>query len=75
MENNYIEIEYLGKKVNILKYNSESNNQFNKRLEYIKILEKKKIDWKEANRLSKIWYGIHCKKCKYLPNVYHSVMF
>ena len=74
MENNYIEIEYLENKVLILQYLSESNNQFKKRLDYIKKLEKKKIIWKEANILSKLWYFIKFKKCKYAPEIYYKVI-
>jgi len=74
MENNYMEIEYMDKKVKLLQYQSESTNQFNKRIEYIKKIEKKNIDWKEANRLSKIWYSIKAFGCKYPPEIYHRVI-
>ncbi len=73
METNYTEIIYLNKKEQLLQYLSESNNQFEQRLEYIKKLEKSNIDWKEANRLSKVWYCIQFKKCKYAPELYHKV--
>ncbi len=74
MENNYIEINYKNKPVQILKYISESNLQFNAKLDYIKKIEKNDIDWKEANRLSKIWYCIKYKNCKYTPEIYYKVM-
>jgi hypothetical protein len=74
METNYIEIEYLGKKEKILQYLSESNNQFNQRLKYIKKLEQKKIIWKEANILSKLWYCIKFKNCKYAPEINFKVI-
>lgn len=74
MENNYVEINYKNKPVQILKYISESNLQFNAKLDYIKKIEKNDVDWKEANRLSKIWYCIKYKKCKYAPEVYYKVM-
>jgi hypothetical protein len=74
METNIKTINYMGKEVTILQYLSESINQFNKRLEYIKKLENKEIDWKEANRLSKIWYCIKFKNCRYTPDVYHTVI-
>jgi hypothetical protein len=74
METNYIEIEYLDAKVKVLQYLSESDNQFNKKLEYIRKLEKKKIIWKEANVLSKLWYCIKFKNCKYAPEVYYKVI-
>jgi hypothetical protein len=77
METNYIEINYKNKPVNILRYISESNSQFNAKLDYIKKIENNKnnIEWKEANRLSKIWHCIKYKKCRYAPEIYHKVMF
>ena len=73
MENNYKEIMYMNKAINILQYLSESNNDFNKRVEFIKKLEDKGIDWKEAIKLSKLWYCITIKKCKYSPEIYNKV--
>ncbi len=73
METNYIEISYQNKPVKILQYLSESNSQFNAKLDYIKKLEKSNLDWKEANRLSKIWSCIKYKKCRYTPEIYHKV--
>ncbi len=73
METNYKSINYLNKEVGILQYLSESDSQFAQRVEYIKLLEKAKVDWKEATRLSKIWYCIKFKSCKYAPEVYHKV--
>lgn len=74
METNYINIKYMEEDVKCLQYLSESNNMFNKRLEYIKKLETAKVHWKEAQRLSKIWYCIKFKNCKYLPELYHMVI-
>ena len=74
METNYKSINYLEKSVDILQYLSESDTQFSQRLEYIKLLEKAKVDWKEATRLSKIWYCIKFKNCKYAPEVYYKVI-
>jgi hypothetical protein len=74
MENNYKEIEYMGNIIKVQIYLSESNIQFQKKLEYIKKLEKASIDWKEANRLSKIWYCIKFKNCRYTPEVYNMVI-
>ena len=74
MEQNYIEINYQNKSVKLLQYLSESNNQFNKRLEYIQKLEKVNVDWKDTQRLCKVWYCIKYKKCKYLSELYHKVL-
>ena len=74
METNNRDIIYLNKPVKILQYLSESDKQFNKRLEYIKLLEKANINWKEAVRLSRIWYGIKVLNCKYQSEVYNKVI-
>jgi len=65
MENNFIEILYLGNKVKILRYLSESNYLFNQRLKYIENLEKKKIKWKDALNQTNLWYYNKFKNCKY----------
>jgi len=74
METNNIQITYSNKQVDITQYLSESDTQFAKRLEYIKLLEKANVDWKEANSLSKVWYCIKFKNCKYAPEIYHKVI-
>jgi hypothetical protein len=74
METNYHDIKYQDKTVKILQFLSEPESKFNLRIEYIRKLEKKNIEWKEAHRLSKIWYAIKFKKCKYPPEVYHRVI-
>jgi len=74
METNYKDIKYLGENVKLLQYLSESNTQFVQRVEYIRKLEKDNIPWKEAARLSKVWYCITFKKCKYPHELYHKVM-
>jgi len=70
MENNYREIIYCNKKYKILQFMSESNTQFNERLDYIKSFKENNIDFKEAVRLSKIWMCITMKKCKYNKETY-----
>ena len=69
MENEYLTIKYLNEQVKILRYIGESNHQFNKRLNYIKMAEEKNIPAKEAIRLSKIWFCIVYKKCKYSHHI------
>jgi hypothetical protein len=73
MENNYKQIIFMNKSIKLLKYLSESNNDFNKRIEFIKTLEDKDIDWKEAIKLSRLWYCIIIKKCKYPPETFNKV--
>jgi hypothetical protein len=74
MENEYVIIKYLNDDINILKYISESNNQFNNRLIFMSKLEKKNINYKEALRLSKIWFSIKYKKCTFPYEIYNYVM-
>ena len=73
MENNYKEIIYLDKSIKILQYLSESNNNFNKRIEFIKKLENKNVDWKEAIKLSRLWYCINIKNCKYPIEILNKI--
>jgi hypothetical protein len=74
METNYINIQYMNNTVTILQYVSESNIQFNKRIEYIRLLEAAKVEWIDAYKYSKIWYCIKFKKCKYLPEIYNKII-
>ena len=56
------------------KFISESDYEFQNRLLFIKKLENNNIDIKEAIRLSKIWYCIKYKKCKYPNEIYTNIM-
>ena len=53
---------------------SESLTRLNKRKKYIKILEDNNFNWKDANKLSKIWYNIIYNKAKYTSELYNLVM-
>ena len=74
MESNYREIMYNNTKQKILQYLSESDTQFNKRLDYIKSLESTNIKFNEVIRLSNIWMNITMKKCKYNKETYLLVI-
>lgn len=69
-----IEILYQNKKKIITKYTFESNKRFNERLLFIKKLENDDIEWKEAVKLSKIWYNIIYNKCKYNRVLYSLII-
>lgn len=73
MESQIQQIKYLNKNVNITQYLCESDEQFNSRLELIKKLEEKNIEWKQAQKLSKIYYNVKFKKCRYSPIVYNMI--
>ena len=60
--------------MDIIKFVEESNLQFYNRLLFIKKLEDNNINKKEAIRLSKIWYCIKYKKCKYPLEIYNNIM-
>jgi len=66
-------IIYLNTQSNIVQFLSESNEQFKDRLELIKKLEKNNIDFNNAINISKIYYNVKYKKCKYAPFVYNRV--
>lgn len=73
MENNYIYIYYNNNNEYLLQYNEESNNQFLKRIEFINKLNKLNINWNNALNLSKIWYCINFKNCKYKNEIYNYI--
>lgn len=73
MESQIHQIKYLDKDMKITQYLCESDEQFTLRIELIKKLEEKKIDYKQALKLSKIYYNIKFKKCKYTPVVYNMI--
>jgi hypothetical protein len=73
MESQIQQIKYLNKNVNITQFLCESDEQFNSRLELIKKLEEKNIEWKQAQKLSKIYYNVKFKKCRYSPIVYNMI--
>jgi hypothetical protein len=73
MENNYIIINYNNNEEYLLQYNEESTNQFSKRIEFINKLKKLNINWNDALNLSKIWYCITFKKCKYKNEIYNYI--
>jgi len=74
MENTFVDITYNKQKQTIIRYNAESEETFNNKLAFIKKLETKNVAWKEAERLTNIWYGIFVCGCKYEQNVYLNVM-
>lgn len=73
MELQIHQIKYLDKDMKITQYLCESDEQFTLRIELIKKLEEKKIDYKQALKLAKIYYNIKFKKCKYTPVVYNMI--
>ena len=66
-------IKYLGKNEKIYQFYSESNNFFNKRLNFISKLENNKIPYKDALKMSKAWQNIKIKKCKYKKKLYEKI--
>lgn len=67
-------IKYKGKNELIEQFPSETINRFNKRQLFIKLLEEDNFNWKEAHKLSKVWYNIIYNKTKYAFELYNVVM-
>lgn len=67
-------INYKGKDEILDIFPSESVYRLNKRIEFIKVLEANNFNWKDANKLSKIWYNIIYYKTKYTSEVYNEIM-
>lgn len=63
-------IKYNGENKKIKKFISESEFIFNEKLNFIKKLEDKNIDFKHVEKYSKIWVNIKFKKCKYNKKIY-----
>ena len=59
--------------MDIKQFIDESEYRFNLRLNFIKILEKKKYNLKETIKLSKLWYNIKFNKCKYDKEIYNLI--
>jgi len=66
-------IKFNNKNETIIQFFSESDEQFNSRLELLKKLEEDNINWKEALKISKIYLNIKFKNCKYTPQVYYMI--
>ena len=73
METQIENITYLDKNETIVKFFTESDEIFNSRLELLKKLEKEKVPYKDALKLTKIYIYVKYKKCKYNPQLYHSI--
>ena len=73
METQSHKITYLNNEVIITQFVSESTEQFTTRLELLKKLEKANIIWKEAQKISKIFYNVKYKKCTYTQPVYNMI--
>ena len=74
MESTHFVINYKDDNISIIRFLSESNNQFNQRLNYIRKLEKNNINCNEIQNLSLIWYNIKFKKCKYNYEIENRVL-
>ncbi len=73
MEDIYI-IKFRNNEEKLDSYPSECLTRINKRKKFIKILEENEFNWKDANKLSKIWYNINYNKSKYSQDIYNIIM-
>ena len=69
-----VTIIYLNKSEKMTKFISESNKTFNKRNELIRLMENDNLSWKEAHKLSKIWYNIKLNNAKYNSDLYKKYL-
>ena len=65
-----LDIIYLKNKEKIVKFDMESQKRFNIRIKFIQLLEEEQVKWKDAHKLSKIWYNITYNKCKYSQPIF-----
>jgi hypothetical protein len=72
--NEEITIVYLDKSEKMTKFITESESIFNERVELIRLMEKDEISWKEAHKLSKIWYNIKLNNAKYNIDLYKKYL-
>lgn len=70
-----VTIVYLNKSVKMTKFIPESDKTFNKRNELIRLMEKDNLSWKEAQKLSKIWYNIKLNNAKYNLDLYKKYLY
>ena len=69
-----IEFIFNTKKENLERLSSECSSRFNKRIKFIKLLESNNFIWKDAQKLSKIWYNIIYYKMKYNSSTYNQII-
>ena len=69
-----VSIVYLNNQEKITKFFIESNQVFNERMEIIRLMEKDNIKWKDAHKLSKIWYNIKYNNAKYNSDLYKKYL-
>lgn len=69
-----IEIIFNNKKENLDRLPSECSLRFNERIRFIKLLESNNFIWKDAHKLSKIWYNIIYYKMKYNSSIYNQII-
>jgi len=69
-----IEFIFNNKKENLERIPSECLSRFNERVKFIKLLESNNFIWKDAHKLSKIWYNIIYYKMKHDSSTYNQII-
>lgn len=67
-----MKVKFNDKEYILFKFISESEFIYQQRINFIQN-KLTKLSWKEAEKLSKIWYNIKWKKCKYNPKIYYML--
>jgi hypothetical protein len=75
METEYTIINYNNNLIKITRYISESNNIFNKRLEFIKKLEKHEVVIDNIENLSMLWYNMKFNSCIYDITITNQIIY
>lgn len=69
-----IEFIFNNKKESLERIPSECLSRFKERVNFIKLLESNNFIWKDAHKLSKIWYNIIYYKMKYNLSTYNQII-
>tara|TARA_B110000977_G_scaffold196150_1_gene275941 strand:- start:113 stop:346 length:234 start_codon:yes stop_codon:yes gene_type:complete len=68
-----MEVNYNNSKIKISHFDSESNNILNKKLEFIKKMEKEGVEKHLVNKYSKLWVNITFKHCFYDKSIFNFI--
>lgn len=68
-----MKIKYLNKEIKLTEFDCEPDNLMKSKINFIKKMEKEKINPNLVNKYSKIWINIKYRKCKYPSNIYYFI--
>ncbi len=68
-----MKIKYLNKEIKLTEFDCEPDNLMESKINFIKEMEKEKINPNLVNKYSKIWINIKYRKCKYPSSIYYFI--